>query len=466
MKRLFLLPLIPTLLACRPVGTDYRAPRTALPERFTMPSGDSAAQDPWAGFQDPDLDALVRVSLAGSPDIAVAEARLRQARGLQGIQDAQGGPNLSANARESRDRLSRNSEMFANVPIPDPKVEFTNFQVGFDASWELDFFGHNRRLAEGAKARTEAASARVADARLMVAAEVARNYIELRAWQQRLALSREARGTLEEQVRLAALSRQAGETSELDLQVVEQTRDAFVATWPSLELGLRQNLASLSVLTGLPMEELRTRLEPARPLMSVPALPAAGLPSDLLNRRPDLRVAERELAAANADVGVAKAALYPRFSLVGNLGWSSIHSGSLLENASRTWSLGPQLSLPIFNRGLLKGQVKANQGALDAALAGYHKAVLSALADVDVAFTRMARHEERRQILETAEQRQARNLQLTERKFQAGEVSQTTVLQAKKALLDQRDQAIQAQAQSLTALVAAGKALGGGWNRP
>lgn len=461
MQKLLLLPLVPALLACRPVGTDYRRPATALPERLAP--GEGTGADPWAGLHDPVLDGLVRQALASGPDVAAAQARLRQARGLQGVQDAQGGPNLAFGAKASRDRLSRNAEMFANVPIPNPKVDFDNFQAGFDASWEVDLFGRTRRLAEGAAARTWGASARVEDARLVVAAEVARNVIEARAWQARIALAGESRAALDELLRLARLSRDAGETSDMELRAAEASREAWLSTVPALEAGLRQNLGALSVLTGLGVEEVARRLEPARELGPVPAPPAAGLPSDLLNRRPDLRAAEAELAAANADVGAAKAALYPRFSLVGTAGWNSVHSGTLLENASRTWSLGPQLSLPLFNRGLLRGQVRAGEGALDAALAAYHKAVLAALADVDVAFTRLGRAEERRGAAERAASGQAEALRLAEAQFKAGEVAKTSVLQARRTLLEQRDQAVQARAQSLAALVSVGKALGRGW---
>ena len=324
MNKLFALPLITALLACRPVGLDYTRPKVPLPAAFEPPAGTTAAPARWwTGLGDPKLDGLVQRALAESPDITVAEARLRQARAVQGVQDAAGGPSLALAAGVSQDRLSRHGEMFANIPFPNPQTEFTNRQVGFDASWELDFFGHNRR--------------------------------------------------------------------------------------------------------------------------------------------PDLRAAERDLAAANADVGVSLAELYPRFSLVGAAGWNSIQSNNLFSSASRMWSLGPQFSLPLFNRGLLRNQVRASQAAFDAALGTYHKAVLTALADVDVAFTRLARDEDRRRQLEESEARQRRITAITEAQVKAGELPRTALAQARRALLDQQDQAVQAQAQSLTALIAVHKALGGGW---
>jgi NodT family efflux transporter outer membrane factor (OMF) lipoprotein len=302
------------------------------------------------------------------------------------------------------------------------------------------------------------------DTRLMLAAEVARTYIELRTWQQRLVLAGASARQLEQQTQLTRIASQAGESSGQDQHQAELNLSAFLATVPDLETGVRESLTSLATLTGQRLEQVQAQVGPAAPLMAVPPAPAAGLPSDLLNRRPDLRGAERDLQAANADVGVALAERYPRFSLVGNAGWNSIQSGTLLQDASRFWSLGPQFTLPLFNQGLLKSQVRANQAAYDAALATYHKAVLSALADVDVAFTRLAQDERKRQRLLEAEARQQRILDLAQRQFQAGDIARTALLQAERSLLNQRDLSLQAQSQSLVALVSVYKSLGGGWD--
>jgi NodT family efflux transporter outer membrane factor (OMF) lipoprotein len=464
MNKYLALPLLPALLACRPVGTDYARPKVPLPESFAVPTGTSAPRLRWwSALGDPTLTRLIARACAASPDIHLAEARLRQARAQQGVQDAQGGPTLSLDGRVSRDRLSKNGEEFANLPLPNPKVNFTNYQAGFDASWELDLFGHQRRLSEAARARTESSAEQLDDARLVLAAEVARTYIELRTWQQRLVLAETSSRQLEELVRLAKVSFQAGDSSRQDLNQAELNLASYQATLPDLEVGLRESLTSLATLTAQPLELVQAQAGHAEPLMAVPPAPAAGLPSDLLNHRPDLRGAERDLQAANADVGVALAERYPRFSLVGNAGWNSIQSGTLLQNASRNWSLGPQFSLPLFNQGLLKAQVRANQAAFDASLATYHKAVLTALADVDVAFTRLAQDERKRRQLLNAEASQQLILDLAQKQFQAGDSSRTAVLQAQRSLLGQRDQTLQAQSQSLIALVSVYKSLGGGW---
>ena len=464
MKRYLALPLLPVLLACRPVGVDYTRPKAPVPDAFPVASGAKAPQVQWwTGLGDPVLTRLITQALAASPDLELAEARLRQARALQGVQDAQGGLKVNLDGRVSRDKLSANGELFANVPLPNPKVNFTNYQVGFDASWELDFFGHQRRLSEAAGSRTEAAAERLKDARLVLAAEVARTYIELRTGQQRLILAEASAGKLEQLAQLTRIAVQAGESAQQERRQADLNLAGFRATVPDLEVALRQSLTSLATLTAQPVAQVEAQVGPAARLMAVPPAPAAGLPSDLLNRRPDLRGAERDLQAAHADVGVAVAERYPRFSLVGNAGWNAIQSGSLMQAASRNWSLGPGLSLPLFNQGLLRNQVRANQAAYDAALATYHKAVLTALADVDVAFTRLAQDERKRQQLEAGEAHQRELLKLSQAQFQAGDIARTTLLQAERSLLTQEDQSLQAQSQSLTALVSVYKALGGGW---
>jgi NodT family efflux transporter outer membrane factor (OMF) lipoprotein len=463
MKHLLLyLPLL--LLACRPVGPTYVRPAQSQADTY-MTSGGTATLTSrwWESFGDAQLNDLIQQALAQSPDLRVAEARLRQARAVQGIQDAAGGPQLGVGGLVSRDRLSANSEMLANLPFKNIQTEFTNHQIAFDASWEIDVFGRDRRLSEAAQARTEASAERLRDAGLVLSAEVARNYIDYRTWQQRLTLAQENLKNHEALVRLTTLQASTGEVTSLEVRRTETSRRIQEASLADLRLGMRQSLAALSTLTALPMASLEARLGDTAQPLGIPEAPAPGLPSDLLRRRPDVRVAEREMAAACADVGVATADRYPRFSLVGMGGWASVQSGTLLESASRMWSVGPQVHLPIFNRGLLKSQVKVNEAAFEAASASYRKAVLTAVADVEVALTRMARSEDRRRQLVDAEAQQRRLASLTELQWKAGEVSKVTLLEARRNLIGQEDQTLQARAQSLTALVSLCKALGGGW---
>jgi NodT family efflux transporter outer membrane factor (OMF) lipoprotein len=438
-------------------------PTQALPGTYSTDGGTAPlASRWWESLGDAQLNGLVQEALAHSPDLRIAEARLRQARAQQGIQDATGGPQLGVGAQVSRDRLSANSELLANLPFKAPKTEFTNHQIAFDASWELDLFGHNRRLSEAAEARTQASAERLRDAGLVLSAEVARNYIDYRMWQQRLALAMENLKNHEELARLTTLQKQAGEVTGLEVRRTETNLRVQEASLADIRQGLRQSLAALATLTDLPMTTLEARLGASTQLMPVPEAPAPGLPSDLLKRRPDVRAAERDLAAASAEIGVAVADRYPRFSLVGTGGWASIQSGTLLDSASRMWSVGPQVHLPIFNSGRLKGQVKANEAAFEAASASYRKVVLNALADVEVALSRVARSEDRRRQLQQAETQQRELTAMTELQWKVGEVSKITLLEARRGRINQEDQALQARAQSLTALVSLCKALAGG----
>jgi NodT family efflux transporter outer membrane factor (OMF) lipoprotein len=465
MKPFLLLCLPLFLLACRPVGPTYATPAQSLPGAYTAQGGNrNLASRWWEPLADAQLNSLIRLALTQSPDLRIAEARLRQARALQGIQEAAGGPELGVGGMVSRDRLSPNSELLANLPFKNISTEFTNHQIAFDASWELDLFGHNQRLAEAARARSEASAERLHDAGLVLSAEVARNYLDYRMGQQRLTLALNNLRNHEELVRLTAFGAEAGEVAQFDVHRAETSRRVHEASLADIRLLMRQSLTALSTLTDLPLADLEAFLGEAVQAMAVPEAPTPGIPSDLLRRRPDVRGAERDLAAASADIGVVVAELYPRFSLVGTGGWASVQSGTLLDSASRTWSLGPQVHLPMFDSGRLKNQVKANEAAFEAASAGYRKAVLGAVADVEMALTRMARSEDRRHQLEEAKDRQRRLVALTELQLKAGEVSRITLLEARRNLLGQEDQALQARAQSLSALVSLCKALGGGWN--
>ena len=450
------------------VGRDYTPPPAqALPAHYleVEAAGTASLISTWqALLEDPVLQQLQQHALADSPDLEIALARLGQARAWQVQQDAATGPSLNANLQVSADNLSKNGELFANAPPQQAmKTQFINSQAGFDASWELDLFGYQRRLTEAASARTDAALERSRDARLSLSAEVARNYLELRLGQQRLRLAQEQLQQIDAQLAMYAVAVRVGELAPVELLRTQTQRDNYAATLPALALAIRQNLGALSPLSGMPMADLQHLLEPPADLPQMPPAPAAGLPADLLQHRPDVRAAEREWAAASADLGVATANQYPHFSLVGNGGWQSVHDNDLLSQASQFWSLGPRVSLPLFDGGRLASQVKANAAALDIARAGYRKALLTALADVDTALSRLARDESRRLQLAQATRQQQGILTATQAQWQAGAVSRLNLLQAERDLNTQQDQLAQAQGQSLTALVALYKALGGAW---
>jgi len=456
--------LLISLSACTVMGPDYKPPETHSASKFLATGGAVVAPSYWwQAFGDTQLNSLIQRALLGSQDLKLAEARLHQARAVQSIQAAALAPTLSLGGKVLEDQWSKNSEMLANIPSRNIRTQFTNYQTAFDASWEIDFFGRLHRLSEAAAARTEESKLHRQDVALIVAAEVARNYLEYRLSQQRLALAQDNLRNYQELLRLAKLVLTVGEGTEMDVQRAAANLNNYQASLTTLTLAMRQSLTVLQVLTGVDLAQLTKELQNKTPPLALPNPPAAGLPSDLLKRRPDVRAAEQELIATNAEIGAAIAERYPRFSLLGNAGWMSIHSGSLFNAASQAWSIGPTVTIPLFNNGRLKSQIKANRAAFEAALANYRKSLLSAVADVEVALTRVASSEEKRQQLLTVDQQQQRLLELAEQQMQNGELTQMAVLDARRNLVNQQDLSLQAHTQTLTALVALYKSLSGGF---
>lgn len=453
------------------VGPDYQRPEfeRGLAAAFDgrSDSGAPAArveQAWWRAFGDAALDALVEQALARSPDIEAAQARIRQARASAAM--AAGGqlPQIGAAASVSRDRISRNSELMANNPLPDPQTTFTAYAAGFDASWEIDLFGRTARQVQASRARSQAAEAGARDARLQVAAEVARNVIEYRALAQRLDNANRDAAYAGELLRLAQLQRGAGLASDSDVHGAQDDQARSAAVVPALEARRHAVLAALTVMLDSDIARVRSVLAAQRPIPQVPEFVDVGVPSELLRRRADVREAERQLAAATADIGVAVADQYPRLTLVGSLGLDSIHPGQLTDAMSRAWSVGPSLALPLFSGGRLREQVKVREAGRDAALAAYRKAVLAAVADTETALVGFDR--ERGRLADLGRSRSALrdNVALAGQRYRAGETARIELLAAQRALAAVEDQWLQSRQARAIGLLALVKALGGGWN--
>jgi NodT family efflux transporter outer membrane factor (OMF) lipoprotein len=465
----WLLPLCLALAACA-VGPDYHRPEVAMPAHYGVNGAlqsEAAPQEAWwRAFGDPELDRLIGEALAQNFDLQAAWARVRQARAQRGVTAGADLPQLNASAQESRDGLSLNGEQFANLPktlMPNPRRTFTDDRVGVSASWEIDLFGYNARSVEAATARLGGSEAAAHATALAVAAEVARDYLDLRSLDERLRIAAQARDAAAGTLRLTRLRQSAGLAGGIEVATAEQSWRAAEAQLPPLESARRVDLDNLALLLGQTPHALDARLAPRAGLPDVSGVIGVGVPSDLLQRRPDVRRAERELAAANAELGVAVAAQYPRFSLSAALGFDSIYRGSLTNAASRYWSAGPAVSLPLFAGGSLRAGVKAGEAARDEALAAYRQTVLQALADTESALMRVDRSTARVRELDGAEQAAATQLALMQRRVRAGEASELEALQSDSNLQQARDAALLAHSERIQALVALYRALGGGW---
>ena len=339
--------LVPCLLAllsgCMTVGPDYKTPQTQMPEAFANQAQEGLATSGvetswWRGFHDPRLNQLVELTLANNHDLRVATARLREARALLSETTFDRYPTVTSQASYTRERLSE-----AVAPIGDRDVEL--YDAGFDATWELDFFGRVRRSIEASSAQVGAAEANRRDVIVSLLAEVARNYFELRGTQNRLQVARRNAENQQQTLALTIALLEGGRGTELDTSRAEAQLTSTLASIPPLETAVKRAIYRLSVLTGQQPTTLEPELSAPLPLPALPSLVALGRPEDLLRRRPDIRVTERNLAAATANVGVATADLFPRVILAGSIG---IQAGSFLgfgEGGSDRFAVGPDYLL-------------------------------------------------------------------------------------------------------------------------
>lgn len=452
------------------VGPDYHPSPAHAPDAWVSPLADglsdqaAPASSWWASFNDVELDSLIQRASQSNLDLLVAQARLRQARAIRGGSAADFWPALSADASAARARQSQNQPFLGALPLPaNFPFEYSVYQVGFDASWEIDLFGGKRRALEASTADWQGAIEARNDALLSLLAEVARNYIELRGAQQRLDIARRDVELEQEALALAQARYQGGVATELDVTRSAALVANMQAAVAPLETAARSSMYEIAVLLGQQPGELVAELSPSRALPSLPPAVPIGLPSDLLRRRPDVRQAERQLAAQSARIGVAKAEWFPKISLTGDAGAESVRLGNWFEPGSRFWSIGPSVQWNALDFGRVRAQVQAQTAVQEAALASYQKAVLVSLRDAENALVTYAQEQNRHAALADAVAENQRSLDLADGLYQNGRVNYLDVLDARRSLYQSNDQmALSDQSLSLD-LIALYKALGGGW---
>jgi len=464
-QRSFTLTLAALLTGCT-VGPDYKKPVMAVSDQWLEPSSVGPVDTAWwNSFGDPTLSRLVEQAVASSPDLRQASFRVAEARANRDV--AVGGryPQVDAKGSATRELVSENGQLpVGNIPGFDRN--FRLFDLGFDASWELDLWGRNRRQVEGASARMEAAEWSRRDVMVTLIAELARNYVDLRAAQAKEALAMQELDSNAALSDLTGLRFRAGEASRAD---ADQAASQRASSGAALEQSRAEVVAAayrVATLVGVPPEQLVPALtSTAAPIPAPPATIASGVRSELLLRRPDIRRAERELAGATADIGVATADLFPRFSLLGSFGQQARQPGDLLSSASTRFSIGPSFSWPIFSGGTIRAQIRATDARAAAAQARYEKAVVTALADSESAANRFARTAAAARATEAALATERNAFQLAGLRAARGEDdrlalerSRLRVVQAERALKE----ALAAYANAAAALY---KALGGGWEQ-
>jgi outer membrane protein, multidrug efflux system len=460
---------IVVLVAGCKVGPDYHAPNTKIQSTWeagqigqaTRPTmiiaGAPLTNDWWTIFGDSELNRLVDQALKSSPDLAIAASRVRAARAQSAYASAAEMPKIGANASGT---FNHRSGPLASVNADD----YSFFQVGFDASWEIDLFGGARRGVEATKADLAAEIDDSHGTQLSLEAEVARTYFELRTAQRRLEI---ARRNLELQQRTYEITRErlaAGVVGELDVSQAESLVANTRAFVPSLNDQVSQSARRLGVLLGEEPDRFLSELAMVKPLPHPPAKVAVGLPNELLRQRPDVRAAERRVAAATARIGVATADLYPRLFLNGTVGQYDINTLSDLAGWDhRYFGIGPILQWKLFDAGRTRAQIEAARANTDRALAEYRKTVLNAVAEADNSLSAFNAQQERRASLAAAVAADQKSVNTANELYRQGVTEFLTVLVAERSVATSEDTLAQSEQALGNDLVALYKALGGGW---
>lgn len=453
------------LAGCAAVGTEYAPPTTVLPTGWSNldPAARPVASSEtpadlslwWQSLNDPLLSALVAEALQASPDLRTAEARLREARARRTMAAAARFPSVTASgsARRSQSSEETGSDDARNA-----------FSAGFDASWEVDVFGGVRRSVEAAEADLESSVANLDNTRVSLASEVALNYVEVRALQTRLGIARANLASQSETLQLTDWRAQAGLVSSQDVEQARSNREQTRAQIPSLETSLVESEHRLDILLGRAPGTLHVRLAATGELPTVPAQIAVGIPADTLRQRPDVRAAERKLAAETARVGAAEAARYPSFTLSGSIGLEALTLGALGNGAAATSSLLAGITSPVFNAGRLRAQVEIQDAVREQAQVSYEQAVLTALQEVENALVALARNRERVEALAIAAESARNAAELARQRYSAGLIDFQSVLDTERSVLSAEDGLASSRADGVLALIRLYKALGGGWS--
>lgn len=458
------------VLAGCAVGPNYREPKNSVDAEFGSKAlVEGAAEGEihtewWKLFNDPVLDELVAHAAQGNRDIAAAQARLREARALRRERLFDFLPSITAKASYDNVRQSVGGLEASGLPpgLSVPR-DYELYDAGFDASWELDLFGGVRRRNESARAQAQAAEAARNDVVLSVIAEVARNYFELRGAQSRLEV---ARRNAENQTRALQLVQErldAGRGTALDTARATAQVESTLATVPLLEAAVDRAMRRIAVLTGAQPGALAERLSEVRELPAMPTTFALGTPEALLRRRPDIRTAERRLAAATAGVGVAVAELFPTITVDASIGLTAPDIDALDDRGNDRRSFGPSLSWGLLDFGHVYQRIRGAGARSAEALANYEQTVLLALEETENALSDFARERRRLEHLERAARASQEAADLAAQRFEGGVSDFLTALDAYRVALEAEDQLADGRTRVANALTTLYKALGGGW---
>jgi multidrug efflux system outer membrane protein len=450
------------LAACSHAPTVQRF-EPPLPAGFVNGSGaagdnDSAAAF-WRNFRDPQLDSLVERALKANVDIRTASASLRESRALGRFADANLLPSVGLGVGAARIRGKNDAGVTSTSNA---------YSAGFDVSWEADLFGRLSDARRAAQAGVMAGEAGLRAAQLSVSAEVGRNYFDLRGLQEQLRVAVSSLETQQAALNLVEVRENVGRGTALDTERARALVQSTAANIPALEAALMRTRYRLAVLCGLPPTALDAELEAVQPLPGLRAvdLGTIGSPASLLRRRPDIQVAEAQVAAAAAQAGVARGAWFPQVTLGGTLGQNSSSWGTLMKGSSYAYNLGAQMTWNLLDFGRIRAQIAAADARNEGAIAVYENTVLTALEETEGALATYSRTQRQAELLFEAARSSEQAALIARERFAVGSTDFLVVLDAERELLAARDRLAQAQTGAATSLVAVYKALAGGWGTP
>ena len=445
------------------VGPDYTKPESHLPAHWFSASIDDKAQIEqtwWKNFNDPILDQLIEKASTGNLDLKIAESSIEQARASRSAAKSSLFPSMDAQAGATR---QANRFVFAGAP-PEITKPFNSFQAGFDATWELDVFGAKRRGLESANATLAAAHASRDNIRVRLLAEVARTYVEIRLYQAQLTIAQNMIKNYENNVRIAQERFDSGTTAKQDVTLAKAQWEQAQAQIPYYRNALAQAEFSMDTLLSEQPGATHALVQTPSPIpVSNKALVLAA-PAAVIANRPDIQLAERQLASATADQGVAVAELFPQISLSGFVGLLNVDSNKLIQGSSKSWSAGGNVLLPILNYGKISADIDTADARKKEQLAQYQKSIIAALSDVERSVTAYTTQQEYSEKLATATSDQQHAEEISRQRYKEGLTSFFEVLDTERTLYTSQTQLAEARAHESENIIAVYKSLGGGWN--
>jgi multidrug efflux system outer membrane protein len=475
---LVLFAVVPVLAGCA-LGPEYRRPQVAVPPQWTVSSArgmstQSAPPDEWwSSFQDQELNSLIARAIEKNLDLNLALERVKEARAARGIVRSDYFPSIDAGVSATRIRGGFSQGVIHEVPSSansngSPSLispfETNVFQGSLAAFWELDVFGGTRRGVQAASADVTAAEENRRDVLVMLLGDVGQVYAQLRGFQRRLEIANENITTQQDTLDLTTAREKAGLATELDVSRAAAQLESTRAAVPTFLIGIDVSIHRLSVLLGQEPGSLRSELEKPSAIPSAGPDVGVGLPSDLLERRPDIRRAEAQLAAATARIGEAKAELVPRFVLTGTAGNQATQIQNLTLGAGNFYGVGPGITLPLFTAGRIRSNIAVQTARQRGAVISYRSAILKALEEVQNALITYSQEQERRDRLNQAVQQSQLAVDLAKEQYTGGLADFLSVLDAQGQLYTSEDQFVQSEIGVTMNLVGLYRALGGGWN--